>query len=209
MLRVRYFLIKIIILVTSRCHVKKPRCLSLLKDEAYGEFRPAGGRGALSLSFSLPCQPCLFERNFTPGTVQVSFVRVPHARRDRRCCRRRSLRACQGENEHQRDNTKRGCCTDGKKSPKVNQSPLPLSRRRAARQRAARERCEPTVASLALMIRGIFPWPCVVNVDRQKVCIICINREARMRAERSASRRVQILFQRNSRRRDVFRRTFR
>lgn len=58
-LRVQYFLIKIIILVTSRCHVKKPRCLSLLKDEAYAR--------AVSFPRQGYCQVCLFERNFTRG----------------------------------------------------------------------------------------------------------------------------------------------
>lgn len=52
MLRVRYFLIKIIILVTSRCHVKKPRCLSLLKDEAYARGVPFLGKGSVRCTYS-------------------------------------------------------------------------------------------------------------------------------------------------------------
>jgi len=52
MLRVRYFLIKIIILVTSRCHVKEPRCLSLLKDEAYARSVPSLGKGSVKCAYS-------------------------------------------------------------------------------------------------------------------------------------------------------------
>lgn len=67
MLRVRYFLIKIIILVTSRCHVKKPRCLLLLTDEAYIRDIPYFEKDR--------CQMCLFERNFTRvGLVLLPFL---------------------------------------------------------------------------------------------------------------------------------------
>lgn len=52
MLQVRYFLIKIIILVTSRCHVKEPRCLSLLKDEAYARSVLSLGKGSVKCAYS-------------------------------------------------------------------------------------------------------------------------------------------------------------
>lgn len=79
MLRVRYFLIKIIILVTSRCHVKKPRCLSLLKDEAYARGVLLFGKGSVRYTYS---SEILLQADLV-GSLRASF------RRHRRLHRRR------------------------------------------------------------------------------------------------------------------------